>query len=1551
MRRRLSVILALLVIASMIALPASAQTQPDRQPPVSLQPVTEADLDGPSTPSRLPNARGASSVANYVVQFADAPLAERWLDAQARGAAYDAATAQAYTDSLLAKQAQASAAVEALGGKTLANFTKLLNGIAVEISGAAVRDLYAIPGVVSVSLLPDYELDLNETVPWIGAAALQSAGYDGSGITVAVLDSGIDYTHAHLGGSGLQADTNQALAEASQPADPALYPTAKVIGGYDFVGSVWPNGDLMPDPNPMDDQGGGVEGHGTHVSSIIAGVETDVLGPGVAPGAELYALKVCSSVATSCSGVALMQSYEWAADPNGDGMFDDRADVVNLSLGALYGQPNNSSTVAMDMLTSLGSVVVASAGNSGNTPYISGSPSVARSAIGVAQTTVPSAALYRLRRETPSQVIMDAAFQPWSVTPTTTITGDIVYGNGDGTNLLGCDPYTADLTGKVALIDRGVCAVSIKFANASAAGAEMAVMALIAPGPPLLFSYGGGDVTIPGFVVTQADGTLLKAAGASVTVDPTDPTLVIPLVDVMVASSSRGPAFDAHFNKPDIGAPGASVSASSGNQSYSIFGGTSGSAPMVAGAAAQILQKAGGSGSLPPVVVKALLMNNAVTDTWQDVPGGMLNPISRQGAGRVDVAASAAAETIAWVPADNDVALSFGFETVSDHTMASKTVEVINTSGEDKTYAIGAGFRYADDVGAGVDVMLSADTLTVPAGGVGTFDVTLHADPTMFKPWPFTSGGTMINGDLLTAVEFDGFLTLSTPARVRVVHASPDAPAVDILVNDAVVLSNVPFTAVSDYLSVPAGTYNVKVVPTGATTPVVIEADLTVAGGTDYTVAAVGELANIEPLVLVDNNAKPAMGNAHVRFVHASPDAPAVDIALADGGPVLFGNVAFKEAQGPIPVPAGTYDLEVRLAGTSTVVLPLPGVMVADQTVYTVFAMGLAGGEPALQAVPAVDAAADAARSEVINLPWHYLPRAAAEVMVADPVQTGAYDFDVTLMNGAAVDGAVEVYPLFDMSPEIVLPPGTVNEAPADIKYVGADALRWNATSNLLLFALNTWNSRSHPINIEFDVWIDADQDGVYDYIAFNTLAGGTGDPRPVSALLNLATGTAALQFFLDTTINSETMVIPVIVPDADMAFDFQVFSFDAYFTGTLWDTSPADALDGAYHSFDAMMPAFVPDAYAFDVPAGGEVTSMAMGMVNNSPSQTGLLYLVRNGVTGGEAFGVEFPVEIFGEVMQTASTNPIVNGTYIDVDVMASNSGDDIVDALFLAPIDPDTMYVAGSAYGGAMPLTAAEAMAKGLTELAAGRAPEDVVAVGWMDPFLFGDMVAFGFLVRVMTDSGEVQHDVTLFDGATFVAEFGSDVLTITDNTGYPVSRSRRFNVARDTFINGAQPGTFYGSAQSMWTGFFGQMRPLVQTPISGIPGDAYVDVAYLYLYIVEGRGFSNWANSVINVQAHQVSGEWMPVAVNWWMPWNMPGGDYGPAIGANHIGSGKLGTWLRLEVTDGVTDFLRGASNQGFIITNTDNKGVRYALATKEYFDASKIGYIRVYFRTAN
>jgi hypothetical protein len=217
-----------------------------------------------------------------------------------------------------------------------------------------------------------------------------------------------------------------------------------------------------------------------------------------------------------------------------------------------------------------------------------------------------------------------------------------------------------------------------------------------------------------------------------------------------------------------------------------------------------------------------------------------------------------------------------------------------------------------------------------------------------------------------------------TGARVRVVHASPDAPAVDVWVNDGAAFTNAPFQGITDYASLDVGTYNIKVVPAGATEPVVIEADLSLEAQ-DYTVVAVGLLENIEPLVLVDNNSDPAAGKAHVRFVHASPDAPAVDIAVK-GGPVLFSNIAFKEIGDYLPVDAGTYDLEVRLAGTDTVALDVPGLALADGTVYTVFAMGLAGGEPTLMAVPSADAMRSAMLPETggVNIASLYAPIALA---------------------------------------------------------------------------------------------------------------------------------------------------------------------------------------------------------------------------------------------------------------------------------------------------------------------------------------------------------------------------------------------------------------------------------------------------------------------------------------------------------------------------------------------------------------------------------------------
>ncbi len=185
-------------------------------------------------------------------------------------------------------------------------------------------------------------------------------------------------------------------------------------------------------------------------------------------------------------------------------------------------------------------------------------------------------------------------------------------------------------------------------------------------------------------------------------------------------------------------------------------------------------------------------------------------------------------------------------------------------------------------------------------------------------------------------------------ARVRVVHASPDAPAVDVLVNDGVAFSNVAFEEISPFAEVPADTYNVKVVPTGATEPVVIEADLPLSAATDYTVIATDFLSMITPSILTADGGTPAAGNVWVRFFHASPDTPAVDITLTDGT-VLIPNVAFQQGSNYLEVPAGTYDLEARVAGTATVGLSVPGVVLEDGMVYTVYATGLLADVGALE--------------------------------------------------------------------------------------------------------------------------------------------------------------------------------------------------------------------------------------------------------------------------------------------------------------------------------------------------------------------------------------------------------------------------------------------------------------------------------------------------------------------------------------------------------------------------------------------------------------------------
>lgn len=185
-------------------------------------------------------------------------------------------------------------------------------------------------------------------------------------------------------------------------------------------------------------------------------------------------------------------------------------------------------------------------------------------------------------------------------------------------------------------------------------------------------------------------------------------------------------------------------------------------------------------------------------------------------------------------------------------------------------------------------------------------------------------------------------------ARVMVVHASPDAPAVDVRVNNTVALTNVAFPSNSQYTEINSGSTNIKVSPTGTTT-YVIDATVNLAPDESYSVFAIDSVSKIKAAVVGDDLTTPASGKAHVRFFHFSPNAPAVDIAVT-GGPVLFPNRSFNDQSTTAsvvaftPVDAGAYNLEVRVAGTNTVALAIPNVTLTAGKIYTVFAKGFLGG-------------------------------------------------------------------------------------------------------------------------------------------------------------------------------------------------------------------------------------------------------------------------------------------------------------------------------------------------------------------------------------------------------------------------------------------------------------------------------------------------------------------------------------------------------------------------------------------------------------------------------
>jgi len=674
--------------------------------------------------------------------------------------------------------------------EVIATVQLALNAIVMEVDGGDLAELARDTAITRVVGVADYEHDLSTTVPYIGAATAHSLGATGQGVRVAVIDSGIDYTHKNLGGPGTQAAYEAAWAPlpAAAPfiptvpagtgylvindpgttADDGLFPSAKVIGGYDFVGESWPNTGLLPDPDPIGAPDATTfGGHGTHVADIIAGTG------GVAPGAKVYAVKVCSAPATSCSGIALLQAMDFSLDPNGDGNLSDHVDIINMSLGSPYGQPfDDDLSAAVDNASAAGVLTVASAGNSADKQFITGSPAAATSALSVAQTEVPSATLQLMTLLAPVTGDRGAVFQPWSVPLTTTIEGPVFYPPAAGGKSVGCanaagaTPFAAgELAGRIVLVDRGVCSFSLKIANIGAAGGILGIIGLITPDAPFGGAFGGGVQTIPGYMISQVDANVLRTNTAVVRFSPSGS---LSLAGSLASTSSRGPRFDDNIVKPEIGAPGASVSAMSGSfTGTAAFGGTSGAAPMVTGSAA-ILKAA--RPTLSVAEIKQLLVNTAHQDVRQPSVSGsvfpdQLAPITRIGGGEVRVDKALLSPSLVFDVTGDEGSLAHGavslglVDAANPNILKTRKLRVVNKSNRSQRYSITPTQRYQDDADTGAVVMSwSPASVNVPAGG--SANVTL---------W-FTIKGEKLRNNLmsagslgnaigpLTANEYDGYV-------------------------------------------------------------------------------------------------------------------------------------------------------------------------------------------------------------------------------------------------------------------------------------------------------------------------------------------------------------------------------------------------------------------------------------------------------------------------------------------------------------------------------------------------------------------------------------------------------------------------------------------------------------------------------------------------------------------------------------------------------------------------------------------------------------------------
>ena len=674
---------------------------------------------------------------------------------------------------LKASQDNLHANIQGYGGTVLANYQMAYNGIKVRIPRDKLDQLASLPGVIAVRPLFPVRPTNERGVPLIGTPGVwQSLGFHGENVKIGIIDTGIDYTHANFGGPGTAAAYNTAHGSETAPANPLYFGplAARVKGGIDLVGDSYDADSAAasyqpiphPDPNPLD-----CNGHGSHVAGTAAGSGVTsngasytgaynaatisgnswTIGPGVAPKADLYAIRVFG-----CTGSTdvVVDAIEWAVDND--------MDVINMSLGSSFGSKDSPDAVAATNAAKAGVVVVISAGNGGPNQYILGSPGSADGAIAVAASdptrSFPGATL-----------ALSTGGAPLAVQNS----NNAVFGNGTsypiavlrtaypgGAVARGCSQaeyaaYPGSLVGKMVVTVRGSCSRVARaiFAQKNAAAAAAMIDTSTGYPPfegPITFSDETGpfNVTIPFFGVrglaagSSSDGGRLRLADTG-TATATNAQLANPNFLGFASFSSGGPRGGDSALKPDITAPGVStVSTASGTGNAALtLSGTSMAAPHVAGVAALTRQ------AHPTWSVAAI--NAAIVNTGDPSQVAQYRT-SRGGTGLVQPGKSSVVQVVAH---EDDhkfaVALNFGLEEMQEDFRGTKTITLKNHGHVATTFNVAE----ANPAGVPHTLSLGQSSVTVPAHGSAEVDVTLSV--------PVATAGTS-NGPGLSFREVAGIV-------------------------------------------------------------------------------------------------------------------------------------------------------------------------------------------------------------------------------------------------------------------------------------------------------------------------------------------------------------------------------------------------------------------------------------------------------------------------------------------------------------------------------------------------------------------------------------------------------------------------------------------------------------------------------------------------------------------------------------------------------------------------------------------------------------------------